>query len=333
MTIRKMENQERNSINTIIFRSFHRAILQWSLLMAIYLAIPLFPIEPFWVIVIENGIVTLFVISLTMIIANISTDILKFYSNRGNLPSLSLLNNIIRIILFTFASLSVLSLLGVPIIPILTALGVGGLAVSLALQDTLKNIFAGIQLIIEGKLLTGEYIVLGNSEEGFIQDIGWRTTQIRRIDNNIVIVPNADMVDSRIINYFQPNKEFEIAIDVGVAYDSDLEHVEHVTLEVAQAVINEIEPEIPEVAPFIRYAELADSSINFQVLLFSKEVTRRRIIKHVFIKKLIQRYRQEGIEIPYPIQSIYAIHRNDTLIAPGKIQTLAETNQMDGSEQ
>ena len=146
---------------------------------------------------------------------------------------------------------------------------------------------------------------LETGEEGYVIDITWRNTTIRALPNNIIIVPNSKLASAVIVNYYLPQREMAVLVQVGVSYDSDLEEVERVTVEVAKEVMREVEGGVPEFEPFIRYHTFADFSINFTVILRAREFVGQYLIKHEFIKRLHKRYQQEGIEIPFPIRTVY----------------------------
>ncbi|HEU5417687.1 MAG TPA: mechanosensitive ion channel domain-containing protein [Streptosporangiaceae bacterium] len=109
--------------------------------------------------------------------------------------------------------------------------------------------------------------------EGYVVDTSWRNTTVRQLPNNIVIVPNATLAFSVVTSYHQPEQETSVSVPVGASYDSDLDHVERVTCEVASEVMRDVEGAMPTHEPFIRYSAFADSSINFSVILRAAEVT------------------------------------------------------------
>lgn len=157
-------------------------------------------------------------------------------SRSGTSGSATIFVNIARIVVIIIGVLVLLDSLGIAIAPLLTALGVGGLAVALALQDTLSNVFAGVHILASRKVIRGDFIQLDNGMEGYVVDTNWRNTTARQLPNNIVIVPNATLASSVVTNYHQPEQETSVSVAVGVSYDSDLEHVERVTCEVGDAV-------------------------------------------------------------------------------------------------
>lgn len=221
------------------------------------------------------------------------------------MPITSLTQNFIRLVILAVGVMILLDSLGVKITTLITALGIGSLAVALALQDTLSNLFAGVHILIDKPLQLGQFVKLDSGEEGYVTQIGWRSVRIRMLSNNTVVIPNSKLVNSVLTNYYYPEKELAALVQVGVHYKSDLEQVEKVTIEVAKEIMQKVKGGVPEFEPFIRYHTFGDFSINFTVILRAKEFVDNYLIKHEFIKALHRRYKQEGIEIPFPIRTIY----------------------------
>jgi small-conductance mechanosensitive channel len=217
--------------------------------------------------------------------------------------------NIAKIVVLSVGLMVLLQSIGVSVTPLLTALGVGGLAVALALQDTLANLFAGVHILASRKVVQGDFVRLDSGEEGHIVDINWRNTTIEQLPGNLVIVPNAKFADAIVTNYHRPAQDMSVLVQVGVAYDSDLEHVERVTVEVASEVTGKVEGAVPDHEPFIRFHTFGDSAINFSVILRTREFTDQYLVVHEFIKRLHERYHTEGIAIPYPTRNVVVTDR------------------------
>jgi len=198
----------------------------------------------------------------------------------------------------------ILQSFGVSITPLLTALGIGGIAIALALQDTLSNLFAGFQIIASKKIRVGDYIKLDSGDEGHVTDITWRNTTIRSLPNNTVVLPNSRLANSIVTNYNIPEKEMSFLVQVGVSYGSDLEKVERATVDVAREIMKTVPGGVPGFEPFIRYHTFGDFSIGFTVIMRAKEFVDHYPLKHEFVKKLHARYIKEGIEIPFPIRTV-----------------------------
>ncbi|MDO8303583.1 MAG: mechanosensitive ion channel family protein [Sedimentisphaerales bacterium] len=253
-----------------------------------------------------DALKVLFIGSFTFLAARIMAAILQRYIQKSGaqIPGASIFTNIVKLIIFMIGLLMILNALDIAITPILTALGVGGLAVALALQDTLSNLFAGIHIVASKQIKPGDYIKLDTGDEGYVTDVGWRNTTIKALPNNMIIVPNSKVASAIIVNYHQPDREMGLPFQVGVSYDSDLEKVEKVTIEVAKEVLAKTNGGVKIFEPFIRYHTFADFSINFSVILRVNEFTDQYLIKHEFVKALHKRYREEGIEIPYPNRTV-----------------------------
>jgi len=187
----------------------------------------------------------------------------------------------------------------------LTALGVGSLAVALALQDTLANLFAGFYIILARQIRSGDYVQLDSGQEGYVTDIGWRSCTIRQLAGNLIVVPNLKLSQAIVINYNQPEKDLAVLVQAGVGYEMDLARVERVTVEVAAEVMREVAGGVPEFEPFIRYHTFGDSRIQFSVIMRGREFVDRFLIMHEFIKRLHSRYQKEGIAIPYPQRVVH----------------------------
>ncbi|AZP23641.1 mechanosensitive ion channel family protein [Streptomyces aquilus] len=225
-------------------------------------------------------------------------------SRSGVAGSATIFVNITRVLVLAIGFLVVLQTLGISIAPMLTALGVGGLAVALALQDTLANLFAGIHILASKTVQPGDYIRLSSGEEGYVEDINWRQTTVRALSNNLVVIPNGELAKSNMTNFMRPEQQLTILVQVGVAYDSDLEQVERVTCEVVTEVMTQVEGAVPEHEPLVRFHTFGDSRIGFTVILGVGEFSDQFRIKHEFIKQLHKRYRQEGIRIPAPARTV-----------------------------
>lgn len=209
-----------------------------------------------------------------------------------------------RVTVLMLGGLVILDTLNISITPLLASLGVGGLAIGLALQGTLADLFAGMQIVSDRPIRIGDFVKLESGEEGFVTEIGWRTTRIRALPNVIVVIPNSKLADSLVSNYTMPDPEMVVLVQVGVSYSSDLAHVERVTIDVARDIQQTVTGAVPTFEPFIRYHTFNSSSIDFSVIMRASQFTDNFLMKHEFIKQLQTRYRAEGIVIPFPIRTL-----------------------------
>ncbi|MGP3923354.1 mechanosensitive ion channel family protein [Streptomyces sp. 8N616] len=273
---------------------------------------------------VNRTLTVLLILVVTLTAARVITGLVRSLaqSRSGVAGSATIFANITRIVVLAMGFLVVLQTLGVSIAPLLTALGVGGLAVALALQDTLANLFAGVHILASKTVQPGDYIRLSSGEEGYVVDINWRNTVVRQLSNNLVIIPNAQLGGTNMTNFSRPEQQLSILVQVGVGYDSDLEHVERVTTEVVESVMTDITGGVPDHEPAVRFHTFGDSRISFTVILGVGEFSDQFRIKHEFIKRLHQRYQAEGITIPSPTRTV-------ALQQPGEI---AIPHQRDASK-
>jgi small-conductance mechanosensitive channel len=305
--IRKIAARTQWEGHDVIIRGIHGMVILWFALAGVYGALHSVEIRP---VILTTGLMILRVIvifSVTIALARIAVGFVDLYSRKvgGAFLTTTLFSNITRIVVFALGLLVIFDSLGISITPMLTALGVGGLAVALALQDTLSNLFAGIHIIASRKLSPGDYIKIESGDEGHVTDITWRNATIRTFANNMIVVPNAKLSNSVVTNFYMPETKMAVPVTVGVSYASDLEKVERVTVEVAKQVMNDVEGGVPGSEPFLRYHTFGDSSINFTIYLYAREYNDLYLVKHEFVKRLHRRYQEVGIEIPFPIRTIY----------------------------
>jgi small-conductance mechanosensitive channel len=249
-----------------------------------------------------TGLIVVIVVvakSVLLVLRNIAARYQPLGNIRGPVELLT------KVVLFVIGGMLVLDNLGVSLTPLLTTLGIGSLAVAIALQDTLGNAFAGLHIKADRPIETGQFVRLDNGDEGYVERIGWRSTRIRMLPNKTAVVPNSKLVQSTIINYDLPDPEVAVLVQVGVHYDSDLKKVERVTKEVAKETMTTVPGGVPGFEPFIRYHTFNQSSIDFTVILRAQRFVDNYLIKHEFIKALQERYREEGIVIPFPIRTLH----------------------------
>lgn len=237
----------------------------------------------------------------------------------GTLAVTSLTRKIIQIVVYIIGGVTILSFFGISITPIITALGVGGLAVALALQDTLSNMFAGVYITLANQIRVGHYIKLENNLEGFVVDIGWRNTAIKPFDENLVIIPNNKLSQSIVTNYFLPLPAVRAKVEVGVDYRSDPEQVENILMSIitesghedSDTAGLEEQPEglirgllrVPE--PIVRFTMFGESAMNFSVSFSVSDFQHQSAVRHAVMKKVFYRFREEGINIPFPSRTLH----------------------------
>lgn len=291
----------------VILGSIERPSFWWFILGGVYLALSYLPLQASTVAPVQKMVVILFILTLTFVFAGAVAGLMRLYaeSTEGAFPSTTMFTNLVRIIVITIGLLMIFQTIGISITPLLTALGVGGLAVSLALKDTLSDLFAGLHILLSRKLKPGDFVELDTGEKGYVENIAWRNTTVKDRLNNLIVIPNSKLSTAIMTNYDVPVKEVVARVECGVSYDSDLEQVERVVLEVARDVMKTVPGGVESAEPRMRFRNFGDSSINFRVSLWASDYQGRMRVKHEFIKRLHRRFKEEGITIPFPIRTVY----------------------------
>ncbi len=290
---------------TVLLQSIRGLPRVWCFALGVYGAICVIPLTEPVRQLLSSILFAIVIFTVTRVTARVLSQLIAIYT-AGAMDDSSgstLLINLSDVAVYAGGIIFILSDNDISIAPIITALGVGGMAVALGLQDMLANIFAGLHLLLSKQIRVGNHIRLSSGEEGMVTDITWRNTTLRTVAKNNVIVPNKTMAAATITNYDFPQEELAITIPVGVSYDSDLEKVETVTLEVACQVAGWTE-EAQFAKPLVRFTGFEESAIAFNAIIYLPRYTDQVVIRHAFIKALTLRYREEGILIPYPIRTI-----------------------------
>ena len=249
--------------------------------------------------------------SITLAIGNLAVRLFDFWARdqEKGFPSTTMFTNFVRIAIYIIGTLIILDALNISITPMITALGVGGLAVSLALKDTLTDVFAGLHILLSKKVQVGDFIQLDTGDMGYVQNISWRNTIIMERTNNIIHIPNTRLSSAIIKNFDSGDPSFSVKIPIGVGYSSDLEKVEKITKEVIEKIQSSMEETNNNYEPAMRFQNFGESSINLMVYFRGNRYGDQNPIIHQFIKTLHKRYAEEGIEIPFPMRTV--IHKNE----------------------
>lgn len=280
----------------------------WVLAIAIYITIATSGLPEKYVNYGLKALYVLITLSVTLAAANIASRLAQGALEKSS-PGVAvtgLSKAVIKAVILALGFLIMLNGMGVSITPMLTALGVGGLAVALALQDSLSNLFAGMHILMERPVRVGDYIKVSTGEEGFVTDIGWRTTRIRQLANNIIIIPNNKLAQSVITNHSMPENRMSLLVKIGVSYSSDPERVEQVITDEAAKAVGEVQGLLAEPAPFVRFIPgFGDYSLDFTLICQVAEYVDQYLVQHELRKRIFKRFQQEGIEFPFPTRTVY----------------------------
>jgi small-conductance mechanosensitive channel len=265
------------------------------------------------------------IITVMQVIARTATAIINniIVARNENISETSLLTDMVSWSIYLIGIIIILAECGISITPFITAMGVGGMALALGMQETLASVFAGFTMIFAPQIRNNDFVRLSNGQEGRIVDIAWRYTTIENLEGNTIVVPNKQIASAILTNYSVPAQDIKVKLQCGVAYDSDLDKVEQVVLEVAQKIQDDVTKDIlaskgkiaadasvTTAKPGIFFHTFGDSAIEFSVTLNCKAFTHQYRMKHEFIKALTKRFREEGIEIPFPIVTVQQTREN-----------------------
>lgn len=305
--VRRLAERTRFKWDDLVIRSFRGLPTVWLGTLGLYLALMVGGSEPLTLGWFRTAITLVLIGSVVVAGMRLAGGAVEIMSSQaqGTIRSPTLVVNLARLAVAVLGLVLILQNLGIEITPLITALGIGGLAVALALQDTLGNLFAGVQIILSRQLRPHDYVRLASGEEGWVTDVRARNTTIETFpDGNLLAVPNSVLASSIVKNFTLPRKVMWVSVNVGVSYSSDLLRVELVTKEVARAVIAEVDGGVKDEEPIMLYKGFGASSIDFEVRMLVRDFRSQGPVRHEFVKRLHRRYAAEGIEIPFPIRTV-----------------------------
>ncbi|BDV43213.1 small-conductance mechanosensitive ion channel [Geotalea uraniireducens] len=248
------------------------------------------------------------IIVLTNISWRVIDEVLSWYGNRlaerhgvgVDRQVIPPLEKLITIFLIGIALMITLKHFNYDILSVVTALGIGSLAIGMAAKDTLANMISGFTLMVDRPFRIGDRIKLASGQWGDVSDIGLRTTKIKTVDNTVLIIPNSELCNTTLINLAFPDPRGKGRVNVGVGYESNVEQVKNILIEVALAV-----PEVlPEPAPDAYFISFGDSALDMSLFFWVEDYTRIFAVTDMINEQIIKRFRQEGINIPYPMRTV-----------------------------
>lgn len=306
--LRRWQARSSGHIAEILINSLRGPIIIWALIFGIYFALESASLPSRAEHYLSRSVFALWIVSLTVMAVHLAGAMVRFSGRRSgsDMPATSLTKNLAQIAVACIGCAILLRQLGISITPLVTALGVGGLAVALALQDTLSNLFSGFYITIAGQVRLNDYIKLNSGEEGYIVDISWRSTTLRMLSNSLIIVPNLKLAQAIVTNYNLPEKRMTIPIAVGVTYDADPDHVERILLDAARDAMQTVEGIASDPPPNVRFNPgFGDSALQFQLNVAIDEFSKQYIVQHELRKRILKLFREEGLDMPFPTRTVF----------------------------
>ena len=289
----------RDEWDDIVVAELKRRIPFWSLLIGGQLSLQYWHItHP----LAARVLPALGVASVTLAVAAVASRLIVIYGPRASpgVPVSGITHTIVRILVTTLGVLVIIRSFGYDITPMLTALGVGGLAVALALQEPLSNLFAGIFTALAGQVRIGDYVRVDPGVEGHVVDFNWRSTRLRQLAGNLVVVPNAKLAQAVVTNYSFPSADMGISVEFTVDPTFDLARVEQVALGVAVEVQRESGGAVTSAEPSLRFLAFTDTGVRCAIGLRVRDFVDQFAVRHDVIKRLHARFAAEGILFAIP---------------------------------
>ena len=307
-SVRSWARRTNSRLDTFITEGLNTPILIWAVILGAHVATQNSDIPDKILRHIPRTLEVLWLVSLMLAAAHLAGNMVKFYGSRvtGEQAVTSLTQKLAQVVVVVIGVIWILKVVfDFSLTPVLTTLGVGGLAVALALQDTLSNLFAGFYTSMSGLIRIGDYIKLNTGEEGFVVDINWRSTTIRAMANNLIVVPNAKLGQAIFTNFSLPEPRMGISLFFNVGYESDIDQVERILLEEALAAADEIPSLLTDPPPAVHFTPgPGDFSLGFQLNVNVSEFAKQFSVQGKLRKRIFRRLVAEGITFPYPTRRL-----------------------------
>jgi len=297
--LRRLLLLNKSPYDDIVIDGLKRRVIAWTVLGALYLQVPALPWQPRTIATVQTVLAALLVASVTLVLMRVVSALVHAYgtTSAAGVGGTTLIRYVAAVALLFMGAVSVLALFGISVVPAITALGVGGLAVALAFQDTLANVFSGLNLTFSRQVRPGDYIEVGEATSGFVIDIGWRATTLRGLDGLNVFIPNKKLAEAVMINY-----TLGAAMSVELAFRVDLgsrpQRVEALVVDemrLAAAALPGLRQDTPAIVRFKAFGEWA---LEFRAYVEILSFQDRMYLRHELMMRLHDRLLREGIALP-----------------------------------
>lgn len=219
------------------------------------------------------------------------------FSEKIEISTRTLFSSIARIIIFFLAMLITLDLFGISITPLLASLGIGSLAVALALQDTLNNFFSGFYLLIDKPLRQGDHVRIDGTIEGVVQRIGWRTTHVLNGSSHVFIIPNSKIAANIVVNYSLPTQEIGFSIPIKFDLSTPVEQAQKSLTKIAAEVQKKSDHAAPGFDTSISVVSLSNGCIEMSVSMRARDFASQANLRNDFLYAFHQLCQTERIPL------------------------------------
>jgi MscS family membrane protein len=278
------------------------------LVLGVYLAIRSLPLHEKLILIASGVIYVILVVIVCNLIYHLVGELLKWYAagqedTAGAAMSRQMMpvaEKIVSLFLMGAALIVVLKHFSYDIFSLVTALGIGSLAIGMAAKDTLAHMISGFTIMLDRPFRIGDRIQLVGGQIGDVTDIGLRSTKIKTMDNQLLIVPNSDLCNTMLTNQAFPNSRAKGRINIGVAYGSDVDLVKRLLV----ATAGEIEDVLTDPPPEAFFANFGDSALNMALFFWVEEYGTLFAVTDKINSLILKRFDEHSIEIPFPTRTV-----------------------------
>ena len=308
----RLSRHTETELDDQIFRAVRRPVSALILVLGGYVAIVVpTNLTPGQQNVIDSVFVAAGIMAFILLIGRVLAVTLDWYIAR--MPAaqtgtgahlIPMLRKLAVMAVYAIGALLALEALGISVSPLIAGLGLGGLAVALAIQPTLSNVFAGTYVMTEGVISPGDYIELQGGVAGYVLEVSWRSTRIRTWENNLIVIPNARFAETIFTNYSGPDKPVNVFLTCRVSYSSDLLRVEAISIDVMKRVLETSPFGVKEYGEYFGFDNFGESNVDFWLFLQAKDRLASFELRSELVRELHKRFDEEGIVINYPVRAL-----------------------------
>jgi len=307
--LKPLAKKTKTKIDDLIIKSLSSIIFYIILLVGLKVGLQNFELRENVQTIFDSLINTLLILTVSLLLLKIINNFAQQWMREWKFRTkttaderlIPLLQKILKAVIIILAIIFVFNAWKINISPLLTTVGIAGLAIGLAVKDTLSNILGGLQLVLDKTFKVGDKVELESGEMGVILDIGLRSTKLKTYDHEVIFIPNGYLANAKIKNFTHPDVSIRVNVDFGVIYGSDPEKVRQVVLK----AIKKIETVIEEPEPVVQFLKMSDFSLDFVARAWVKSYTEAYSTKLKMTDEIYNALNKANIGIPFPTRTVY----------------------------
>jgi len=304
--LKPLTRKTKTKVDDLIIKSISSIVFYVILVLGVKYGLQYFELKTD---IYNNLINTLLIIIVAVLLIRIINNFFKHWAEEWKYKTktttderiIPLLQKVLKAVVIILAVIFIFSAWSINISPLLATAGIAGLAIGLAVKDSLANILGGLQLVLDKTFKVGDKVELESGEMGVIMDIGLRSTKLKTYDNEVIFIPNGSLANAKIKNFTQPDISIRVNVNFGVEYGSDPERVRKVVLE----AIKKIDTVIEDPEPVVQFLNMSDFSLDFVARAWVREYTQAYSTKLKMTDEIYEALNKAKIGIPFPTRTIY----------------------------